>query len=122
MSETKTKLNFHVELKAKMDNFAHLAYAITKKFPREEIYGITSQLRRASLSVILNYIEGYARMSDKSHRNFLLISFGSLKESEYLLEFSLKEGFLMESDYDKAMVLVKEIGAILWGTIKGLQE
>lgn len=122
MSETKTKLNFHVELKAKMDNFAHLAYAITKKFPREEIYGITSQLRRASLSVILNYIEGYARMSDKSHRNFLLISFGSLKESEYLLEFSLKEGFLMESDYDKAMVLVKEIGAMLWGTIKGLQE
>ena len=122
MSETKTKLNFHVELKAKMDNFAHLAYAITKKFSREEIYGITSQLRRASLSVILNYIEGYARMSDKSHRNFLLISFGSLKESEYLLEFSLKEGFLMESDYDKAMVLVKEIGAMLWGTIKGLQE
>src|SRR3990167_3456067 len=122
MLETKINMIFHQQLRQKMDNFAHFIYALTRKFPKNEIYGIISQLRRASLSVVLNYIEGYARMSDKSHKNFLLISFGSLKESEYLIEFSFAEGFLMESDYDKAMVLVKEIGAMLWGTIKGLQE
>ena len=48
-----------------MDEFVHFVYNITRKFPKEELYGITSQLRRASLSVILNYIEGYARGKEK---------------------------------------------------------
>lgn len=70
MSETV----FHQELKQKMDEYAHGVYTITKKFPREEIYGITSQLRRSALSVILNYIEGFARASGKKnmvYKNFL---------------------------------------------------
>ncbi len=43
-----------------MDEYVHFIYKITKTFPKEELYGATSQLRRSSLSVILNYIEGYA--------------------------------------------------------------
>jgi len=62
---TKDTNKFHDILKNKADIFAFEVYKITKKFPREEIYGITSQLRRAALSVILNYIEGYARIGDK---------------------------------------------------------
>ncbi|PJB19449.1 four helix bundle protein, partial [Candidatus Falkowbacteria bacterium CG_4_9_14_3_um_filter_36_9] len=58
---------------------------ITRSFPKDELYGITSQLRRAALSVILNYIEGYARKRDKVYKNFLEISYGSLKEAKYLL-------------------------------------
>lgn len=49
--------NFSKKLKNKMNGYAHLVYEITRKFPKEEIYGSTSQLRRAALSVVLNYIE-----------------------------------------------------------------
>jgi four helix bundle protein len=105
-----------------MDDFAHLVYTLTRNFPKEELYGITSQLCRASLSIVLNYTEGFARMTDKSHRNFLLISFGSLKESEYLLEFSQKENFLSKQEFDKTSSMTNEIGAMLWSTIKALDN
>ena len=85
ISEFKFMTWFHDELKAKMDNYVHLVYKLTKNFPKEELYGVISQLRRAALSVILNYIEGYARKKDKVYKNFLEISYGSLKESKYLL-------------------------------------
>ncbi|MFH1111802.1 MAG: four helix bundle protein [Patescibacteria group bacterium] len=52
---------FHDQLKTKMDEYVHAVYVLTKSFPKDELYGVTSQLRRAALSVILNYIEGYAR-------------------------------------------------------------
>jgi len=112
---------FHEELKSKMDEYAHLVYKATKSFPREELYGIISQLRRSSLSVVLNYIEGYARGRDKVHRNFLEISYGSLKESKYLLDFSLVEKYLSEEDYEAAMKLAEDIGAMLWGIIRKLK-
>ena len=51
--------NFHDKLKIKMDSYVYLVYRLTKQFPRDELYGIVSQLRRAALSVILNYIEGF---------------------------------------------------------------
>ncbi len=111
---------FHDELKSKMDEYAHLIYKLTEKYPKEEIYGVTSQLRRAGLSIILNYIEGYARIKDKVHKNFLEISYGSLKESKYLLHFSLVENYLSKTDYEKAMELAEDIGAMLWGIIRKL--
>lgn len=113
--------NFHDDLKSKMDEFAHQVYKLTRQFPKEEIYGITSQLRRAALSVALNYIEGYARCREKVHRNFLEISYGSLKETKYLLHFSLVEKYLSVVDYEKVIALSDEIGAMLWGTIRKLE-
>ena len=100
----------------------YLVYAVTKKFPKEELYGIISQLRRSSLSIMLNYIEGYARCRDKVHRNFLEISYGSLKESEYLLKFSVREKFLTSDEYEKLVKLADEIGAMIWMTIKNLEN
>lgn len=111
---------YHEKLKAKMDKFVHLAYKVTKFFPKEELFGVTSQLRRSAMSVILNYIEGYARGKDKVHRNFLEISYGSLKEAKYLLHFSLIEDYLKEKDYKEIIELADEIGAMLWKTIQGL--
>jgi four helix bundle protein len=104
-----------------MDEYVHFVYKVTKNFPKEEIYGVTSQLRRATLSVILNYIEGYARVKNKVHKNFLEISYGSLQESKYLLEFSLKEGYIVEEEYRKAIMLAENIGAMLWGVIKNIK-
>jgi four helix bundle protein len=112
---------YHEKLKKEMDEYAHSVYALTRKFPKEELYGVTSQLRRASLSVILNYIEGYARARSKVHRNFLEISYGSLKESKYLLYFSLRENYLSEKDYKKAIASADGIGAMLWGIIRKIK-
>jgi len=112
---------YHEKLKAKMDELAHTVYRLTRNFPKEEICGITSQLRRASLSVALNYIEGYARIKDKVHKNFLEISYGSLKETKYLLHFSFVEKYFSKRDYDEAMKLAEDIGAMLWGVIRNLK-
>jgi four helix bundle protein len=113
-------IQFHDKLKLKMDKYVHLIYKISKNFPKEELYGVTSQLRRATLSVILNYIEGYARRRQKVHKNFLEISYGSLKESKYLIYFSLKENYLNKENYQKANELAEEIGAMLWTTMRKL--
>lgn len=109
---------YHQKLKGLMDEYAHLIYKLTKTFPQNEVYGITSQLRRSGISVILNYIEGYARIKEKVHKNFLEISYGSLKESKYILHFSFVENYLLKKDYDKALKLAEEIGAMLWGMIR----
>lgn len=116
------KQQFHDNLKIKMNNFVHLVYKITKNFPRDELYGVTSQLRRSALSIILNYIEGYARGKEKIYKNFLEISYGSTQETKYLLDFSLEEEYLIQEDYKKAINLNDEIGAMLWKTIKGLNK
>lgn len=111
---------FHQKLKSLMDRFVNKVYDYTRNFPRDEVFGITSQLRRASMSVILNYIEGYARRSDNMLRNFLEISYGSLKESKYLCYFSYKRRYLKEEEYKELLELSEKIGAMLWGIIRKL--
>ncbi len=110
--------SYHNTLKAKINEFVHLVYKLTKKFPKEELYGVISQIRRAVLSVMLNYVEGYARGRNKVHKNFLEISYGSSKEVNYLLEFSLIEEYINKDEFDKAIKLGDEIGAMLWGVIR----
>ena len=113
--------DFSDKLLQKMDVYVHLVYKITKDFPKEELFGATSQLRRAALSVILNYIEGFARIKKAVKRNFWEISYASLKESKYLLNFSYKEEFVSKDNYAKGISMAEEIGAMLWRMIKGLK-
>jgi len=104
-----------------MDFYVHGVYRVAKDFPQHELYGVTSQLRRASLSVILNYIEGFARnkcYDSKIYKNFLQISCGSLKESMYLLHFSLIEKYLDKYEYRMLIKSGDEIGAMLYKIIK----
>jgi len=86
-------------LKLKMHTFVQEVFLLTKNFPKEEIYITTSQLKRAALSIILNYTEGYARFTPKNQLNFMRTAYGSLKETEYLLFFSLKQNFLTNENY-----------------------
>jgi len=116
------KQDFHTQLRNKMDTYAHLVYITTKQFPKDEIYGITSQLRRSALSVSLNYIEGYARMRSKVQRNFIEISYGSLQESKYLIEFSYKEKYMSLSEYKLLFLLADDIGKMLWGMLRKMSH
>ena len=113
---------FHQELKNSMDNYVNRVYDCTKHFPKEEMFGLTSQLQRAALSVVLNYIEGYARQSKNELRRFLEISYGSLKESKYLIYFSYKRGYLKKKQYNELLNFSDIIGAMLWGIISKIKS
>src|SRR3989304_2454267 len=106
----------------KADTLAHEVYSITKDFPKDELFGITSQLRRAALSVVLNLIEGFARRRDAEYLHFLDISYASLKETKYLLYFSIKEKYLSENDYNSLMIVSEEIGKMLWERMNRLRH
>ena len=110
------------QLKYKMDIFVHEIFKAGRLFPREEIYITTSQLKRAALSVILNYVEGYARFKKGNQLNFLEIAYGSLKEVKYLIYFSYQEKFLSQEIYDKLNAKAEELGAMLWTEIAALNR
>jgi four helix bundle protein len=98
----------------KAHELALFIYRETQNFPKDEIYGITSQLRRAALSVPTNIVEGYARQGKNELKRFLTIALGSLSETEYLLFFSQKLGYFNPETYQKIKSLRGEVGALLW--------
>ena len=102
-------------------DFCIKVYDKTREFPKEELYGVTSQMRRAALSIILNYIEGFARQKKAVKQNFWEISYGSLKETKYLLHFSFIEEYLNKEQYERAINLAEEIGAMLWRAKQSLR-
>lgn len=85
-------------------------YEITKKFPKDEIYGLTSQLRRASVSVPSNIAEGAGRSTNKDFRKFLFNSMGSLKEIETQLIISKKLKYIQENQFKKILMNINIIG------------
>ena len=100
-----------------MHKFVKDVYRATRSFPKNELYGVTSQLRRAALSIVLNFIEGFARRKGnkcKVYYNFLDISFGSLKEAKYLIYFSYTENYINKDVYDDLFLQAEEISKMLW--------
>src|SRR2546425_10420169 len=82
-------------------DFADLVYSITRAFPDDERFGLTSQMRRAAVSVSSNIAEGSARMSRADFAHFIEIATGSLFEAVSQSEISTRQGFLSKSDYDR---------------------
>jgi len=78
---------------------AYQVYVVTRSFPKGEIYGITSQLRRAALSIPTNIVEGYSRKGDRELGRFLNVSLGSLAEVKYLIYFAHRLNYLSREDY-----------------------
>jgi len=113
---------YQTKLKMTMDSLAHGVYKASKDFPKEEKYGITSKITRASLSIILNYIEGYGRYGGKSRLHFMEISYGSLSETKYLLHFCLIENMIGKDIYDELFLLADTIGKMLYSEISHLDN
>lgn len=104
----------------KADEMAYQIYIATKAFPKEEMFGITSQLRRAALSVPTNIVEGYGRQSRNELRHFVNIALGSFAEVRYLLYFSSRLGYLQAKQDVKLNDLTEEVGRLLWKFYKSL--
>ena len=105
----------------KADELAIEVYKVTKLFPKDEIYGITSQIRRAALSIPTNIVEGYSRKGDKELARFINIAIGSMAETEYLLDFSRRLGYLGSADYQRIEKLRTAVGKLLWNFYKKVQ-
>jgi len=99
-------------------DFATQIYSVTKNFPKDELYGLTSQLRRASVSISSNISEGAGRNSDKEFRQFLNISFSSCSEIETQLIISYKLGYLSEDNFTSLTEEVISIQKILYKLIQ----
>ncbi len=99
-----------------------LVYLKTENFPRSEMLGLQSQLRRAMISVVLNIVEGQRRNSKKEFLKFLNISEGSLVEVEACLELSLDLKFITEEEYHLLEEKRRELAIILRAFINGLKK
>lgn len=99
-----------------------LVYKYTENFPRVEIYGLITQLRRACASIPANISEGFYRNSTRELLQFLYIARGSCGETLYHLRLSRDLGFLMERDYLLLKEGYEEVGKQLNGWIKSLRN
>jgi len=113
----------HTKLRAfeLADELAVLVYRVTASFPREELYGLTSQMRRAAISVASNIVEGCARDSQADYLRFLHMAFGSLRELHYQLSLAKRLGFLSDQDSSLIEPKIVETEKVLNGLIRSLQ-
>ena len=94
-------------------DLAEEIHRLSKTFPREELYGLTSQIRRAAVSVPSNIAEGHARQSTAEFRNFLSISLGSLAEVDTQQLLAQRFEYLTPEQATKATQLMEEIAKML---------
>ena len=114
----------HTKLRAfdLADALALAVYTHTKSFPREEMFGLTSQLRRAAVSVASNIVEGCARNSESDYLRFLDMAYGSAREVEYQLSLAHRLGFLDDADHQKVASQTTETCKVLNGLIRSLRR
>jgi four helix bundle protein len=95
-------------------------YRLTDSFPRQEIYGLTNQLRRAGISVAINIAEGYGRASKGEYRNFIGMARGSALEIQTQLVIARELGFGDPRVISGAEQLAEETGKMLWAMMQKL--
>ena len=100
---------------------AELIYLLTKKFPKEETYGLSSQIRRAAVSIPSNIAEGQARTGSAEFRNFLSIAAGSRAEVETQLTLAQRLGYISEAELAEALELSNEIKRMTHALISKLK-
>lgn len=97
-------------------------YRETKTFPKEELFGLVSQMRRSALSVPSNIAEGSARNSTKEYLQFLSHAAGSLSELDTQIEAAFRVGLLTENNRDTLLQLCEELSSLLGGLQKSLRR
>lgn len=101
-------------------DFVALLYKKLEKFPSEELYGLSSQMKRSSISIPSNIAEGAARNSRKEYKHFLYVARGSISELDAQFEIANKLKILSSKDYDELSNSLIEISKMLNGLIKSL--
>jgi four helix bundle protein len=102
-------------------DFIEQVYLKTGRFPKEELYGLTSQIQRAAVSIALNIAEGSGSGSDLEFKRFLNIALRSSYEVICALEVAKRLKYLNEPDFDRLVNQCDEISAMLFGLIKKLK-
>lgn len=106
----------------KADAMALKIYEITKLFPKDEVHGLTSQLRRAAVSVPANIGEGASRSHKKEYLHFLHFAKSSLSEVDYYLHLSRRLGYLSEANYEECFLMKEEAAKTLQGLINSVKS
>jgi four helix bundle protein len=96
-------------------------YSATTKFPKEELYGLTSQMRRSSISIPTNIAEGCGRNRDSELNRFFEIAMGSASELEYLLLLTHDLGFIVKEEFNELTGEITEIKKMLTSFIQKLK-
>jgi len=106
----------------KADTLAHQIYDCTDSFPKKYTFDLTSQLRRAALSVATNIAEGCASLHSKELIQFLSISRRSLSETHYLLMFAYQKKLIDETTFKKLEMDIEEVRKMTNGLIKSIKK
>jgi len=104
------------------DDVAVLIYTLTAGFPRDELYGLTSQMRRSAVSVPSNIVEGCARESLTEYLRFLEIAFGSLKELHYQFDLSRRLNYCTELETSECESKIIEAEKVLNSLMRSLRN
>lgn len=114
----------HTKLRAfeLADQVALDTYEATKSFPREEQFGLTSQMRRAAVSIASNIVEGCARHSERDYIHFLDIAYGSARELQYQVSLAHRLGLLGENPHESLSGALVETTKVLNGLIRSLRR
>jgi len=102
--------------------FVTSIYKTTSTFPESERFGLTSQLRRAAVSIPSNFAEGFGRFQNKSFINFIRISIGSLYEVQTQLQIAVNCELLNQDDYDALFSESENVLYLMKGVIKSLMQ
>lgn len=113
----------HTKLRAfeLADEVAVLIYRVTRGFPKEEIYGLTAQMRRAAVSAPSNIVEGCARESQAEYFRFLEIAFGSVRELHYQFGLARRLGYTDETDVPECDSKIVETEKVLSALIRSMR-
>ena len=102
-------------------DLAALCYEITSSFPKDERFGLTSQIQRAAVSIASNIAEGCGRVTNNELRHSLSISMGSCYEVETQIILALKFGYLSETKFNEFQVSISEVQKMLFGFYNSLK-